>query len=316
LLRGETGAAVAGSFVRVTRWQRTMPWIALGIVYLFWGSTYLGIRVAVETIPPYLMTGVRYAIAGLLLLSWQWLTAKHKPGLPGRRELLRIASTAFLLLVVGNGLLCLSETRVESGTSALLIATTPIWMMLLDALRTRKAPNLVSIAGMIVGSVGIAALVGRGAGHADARFAGLILLASFSWALGSVFVRREHHHPFTASLEMSIGGALCIVVGLATGEASRLHVAAISAGSLWGMLWLITGGALVGYSAYAYVIRVLPTATVATYGYVNPVVAVILGTLVLGERVTPNVLFGGATVVLSVILILLGNRDVSEELAA
>ncbi|MGB6413943.1 MAG: EamA family transporter [Candidatus Cybelea sp.] len=307
---------MAGSFVRVTRLERTMPWIALGIVYLFWGSTYLGIRVAVETIPPYLMTGVRYAIAGLLLLGWQWLTAKRKPGLPSRRELLRIASTAFLLLVVGNGLLCLSETRVESGTSALLIATTPIWMMLLDALRIRKAPSLVSVAGMIVGSVGIAALVGRGAGHADARFACLILLASFSWALGSVFVRRENHHPFTASLEMSIGGALCIVVGLATGEASQLHVAAISAGSLWGMLWLITGGALVGYSAYAYVIRVLPTATVATYGYVNPVVAVILGTLVLGERVTWNVLFGGATVVLSVILILLGSRDVSEELAA
>ncbi|HEY1883306.1 MAG TPA: EamA family transporter [Candidatus Cybelea sp.] len=293
-----------------------MPWIALGIVYVFWGSTYLGIRVAVETIPPYLMTGVRYAIAGLLLLSWQWLTAKHKPGLPSRRELLRIASTAFLLLVVGNGLLCLSETRVESGTSALLIATTPIWMILLDALRARRLPSLLAVAGLIVGSVGIAVLVGRGAGHANALFAGLILLASLSWALGSVFVGREHHHPFTASLEMSIGGALCIVVGLASGEASQLHVAAISAASLWGMLWLITGGALVGYSAYAYVVRVLPTATVATYGYVNPIVAVILGALVLGERVTWNVLLGGVAVVLSVILILLGSRDVSEELSA
>jgi drug/metabolite transporter (DMT)-like permease len=293
-----------------------MPWIALGIVYLFWGSTYLGIRVAVETIPPYLMTGVRYSIAGLLLLGWQRLTVKRNPGMPSARELLRIASTAFLLLVVGNGLLCLSETRVESGTSALLIATTPIWMLLLDAFRRRRPPSFVAVAGMAVGSAGIAALVGRGTGHVNALFGGMILLASFAWALGSVFVRRENHHPFTASLEMSIGGALCILVGLATGEGSQLHLNSISPASLWGMLWLITGGALVGYSAYAYVIRKLPTSTVATYGYVNPVVAVILGALVLGERVTWNLVIGGAAVVLSVVLILLGNREVSSEVTA
>jgi drug/metabolite transporter (DMT)-like permease len=292
-----------------------MPWIALAIVYLFWGSTYLGIRVAVATIPPYLMTGARYAIAGILLLAWQWLRAKEKPAMPSRRELGRVVFVALTLIVFGNGLLCVAETHVESGTSALLIASTPIWMLVLAGLRSRKAPSVLAVLGMIVGSVGIAALVGRGAGHIGTLYSVVILVAAFSWAFGSVYARGRDPHPFAPSLEMLAGGLLAIVAGLLTGEASQLHLAAISAESLWGMLWLITGGALVGYSAFAYTIRTLPTTVVATYGYVNPVVAVILGTLVLHEAVTWNLLAGGAAVVVSVALILLGSRRTSEELA-
>jgi drug/metabolite transporter (DMT)-like permease len=299
----------------VTRWDRGLPWAALVVVYLVWGSTYLGIRVAVATIPPYLMTGVRYLIAGSLLLALQRLTSKRKLVMPNRAELLRIAIVATLLIVIGNGLLCFAETRVESGTSALLLAGTPIWMLLLDALRERKTPRAAAIVGLILGSAGIAALAGKGTGHADVFLAGIILIASISWAAGSIYARGNDHRPITASLEMTVGGALCLVVGLLGGEASRVRLDDISAASLWGMVWLISGGAMLGYSAYAYAVRTLPTATVATYGYVNPVVAVILGALILREPVTWNILAGGAAVIASVVLILVGSRRAPEEAA-
>lgn len=144
-----------------------MPWAALVTVYLVWGSTYLGIRVAVATIPPYLMTGFRYTVAGVLLLLLQWLFTRVRPALPDRRETLQIVIVAALLLCIGNGLLCLAETRVQSGTSALLLASTPIFMVLLDALRSRRVPHATAICGMVIGTAGIAALVGKGAGNVD-----------------------------------------------------------------------------------------------------------------------------------------------------
>jgi drug/metabolite transporter (DMT)-like permease len=297
----------------MTRWNRALPWIALVVVYLVWGSTYLGIRVAVETIPPYLMTGVRYLIAGSLMFGLQWVVAKGKLALPNRAELVRIAIIGFLLLVLGNGLLCVAETRVESGTAALLLAGTPIWMLLLDALRTRTAPGAAAIAGIVLGTAGIAVLVGKSTGHSDALFALLILTASLSWAAGSVYARGNDHQPATASLEMMAGGLFALIVGVLTGEPAHLKIAAISASSLWGMVWLITAGAMLGYSAFAYAVRTLPTATVATYGYVNPVVAVILGTIILHEPVTWKILAGGAAVIASVVLILLGNRKIADE---
>lgn len=300
----------------MTRRNNLLSWIALGSVYFLWGSTYLGIRVAVETIPPYLMTGVRYMTAGGLLFALQWFSAKEKPPLPRGRELAQIVVTALLLLVVGNGLLCVAEEKVEAGTSALLLATTPIWMLLIDALRTRTPPSKSAIGGVVLGSIGIAALVGKGPGHASLPYAALIMLSSIAWAAGSIYVLGKRHGPLTPSLEMFAGGVLCTIVALLAGENARFDVHAVSAASLWGMVWLITGGAMAGYSAYAYAVRTLPTATVATYSYVNPVVAVVLAALILREPVTWNLLAGGAAVVGSVVLILLGNRREAEELAA
>jgi drug/metabolite transporter (DMT)-like permease len=259
------------------------------------------------------MTGVRYAVAGSLLFAIQWLVAKEKPALPSRAQWMDIAVTALLLIVVGNGLLCVAETRVESGTAALLIATTPIWMLLLDALRSRRAPHAAAIAGLILGTAGIAVLVGKGAGHADAFFAALTLAASISWALGSIYASGKDHSSLNVALEMAVGGAMCIAVGLLAGEAHHFVIRAITGTSLLGMLWLVTAGAMVGYTSYAFALRTLPTATVATYGYVTPVVAVILGALVLREPLTLNVVAGGAAVIASVVLILLGNRNLREE---
>ncbi|MGA8574620.1 MAG: EamA family transporter [Candidatus Cybelea sp.] len=300
----------------MTRRTEALPWIALVAVYFLWGSTYLGIRVAVATIPPFLMTGSRYALAGVLLFALQWFFAKKKPALPNRAQLLRIAVIGILLLAVGNGLLCVAETRVESGTAALLIASSPIFMVVVDAIRARKAPSALAVAGIVLGSIGIAFLVGRSSLHTDLLMAGLILFSSFAWSVGSVYARDTPHHALTAPLEMTIGGGVSILAGLAFGETSRLHVGAITSESLWGMLWLVFGGAIVGYSAFAYTVRRLPTATVATYGYVNPVVAVILGAIVLGEPVTWRILAGGAAVVGSVALILLGSRRTATALDA
>jgi len=292
----------------VNRRPALLPWIALVTVYFVWGSTYLGIRVAVATIPPFLMAGSRYLTAGLLLMGLQWLISKEKPSLPGRDLLLRIAASAVLLIVIGNGILCLAETRVEAGTAALLVTSTPIWMLLFSALRARKLPGWTAIAGVVLGSAGMAVLIGKHTAHADALFAGLILVGSASWALGSIYARDREHHPLTAALEMTIGGAGLTLVGLLVGEAGRLDVHAVTAQSWWGWLWLLTGGAMLGYTAYAYTLRTLPTATVSTYAYVNPVVAVTLGALLLGERVTWNVVAGGAAIVVSVALILIGSR--------
>lgn len=299
----------------MTRWRRALPWIALIVVYFVWGSTYLGIRVAVATIPPYLMTGCRWIVAGGLLFAIQWLTAMQTRQLPSRAEVGRAAVTAVLLIVGGNGLLCVAEQHVESGTAALIIAGTPIWMVLIDGIFERKMPNRSVIAGLIVGTAGTIVLVGNLSRGGDALYALLILLASLSWALGSVYARGKPHRTFTASLEMLVGGALSIAVGLAVGEWSHVRIAAISPASLWGMLWLITAGAMLGYSAYAYAVRTLPTATVATYAYVNPVVAVVLGTLILRERISSTLLAGGAAIVVSVVLILTGSRQTSEELS-
>ncbi len=286
-----------------------MPWICLGVVYLVWGSTYLGIRVAVETIPPYLMTGARFLTAGLFLLLLQRSTSNKPPAFPTGDELLRTATTAVLLIVVGNGLLCVAETRVESGTAALLLASTPILMVVLNAVKIGKMPTGVAIAGIVLGTMGIVMLVGKRPGHGDALYAGAIVIASLSWAMGSIYARGRKDRAITAALEMTIGGAISIVVGLLAGEAANLRIAAIAPASLWAIAWLITAGAMVGYTAYAYAVRRLPTATVATYGYVNPVIAVILGAALLHEAVTWNLLAGGTAVIGSVVLILLGSRE-------
>jgi len=291
--------------------RRYLPWIALVAIWFLWGSTYLAIRVGVETIPPYLMIGVRYMIAGILLFALMRALAPRdrKPPLPSPKQVAHIAITGVLLLTIGNGLLSVSETRVDTSIAALLTASTPIWMLLLEALRVRKPISTASIAGLIVGTLGIGLLVGAPSGQADLFYTMLLLLSAFSWALGSVYARATEHHPLAAPIEMFIGGALAAIVGLCLGEASHLDLARISLQSWLGMLWLITGGAMAGYTAFAFAVRTLPAATVATYCYVNPVVAVLLGVTFLHEPLTWSVAAGGAAVIASVVVILVGNRD-------
>jgi drug/metabolite transporter (DMT)-like permease len=241
-----------------------------------------------------------------------------------REEFRSVVVTAFLLLVCGNGLLCVSEIRLESGTAALIVATTPLWMIVIDALLSRKLRGS-ALAGIVLGTLGVIALVGAPSMHASLPAAMLVLIGSFAWAVGSVYARRhssQHLNPILPALEMLAGGIMLSIVGIAAGELRGTHLAQLPFAAIAGWLWLVIPGAMIAYSAYAYAVRTLPTNIVATYAYVNPVVAVILGALLLKESLSWNVLAGGGAIVLSVIAIMLGNRDTAmkrepaEEIAA
>ncbi|MDE2481618.1 MAG: EamA family transporter [bacterium] len=297
-------------------WSRALPWIALVAVWFLWGSTYIAIRAAVETIPPLLMAGVRYLIAGGLLSSvlvlWNraWLRSIT------REQWLSLVVAAFALLVVGNGLLCIEERVVPAGASALLVATTPIWLLLIDAVLDRRGIAALAVLGLVLGSLGIVALVGMPGGGIPLGPALAILLGAFAWAAGSVYMRRNagsHGNPLIPALEMLAGGVMLSIAAVATGEAAHVNLAAIAPRSIAGFWWLVGPGAIVGYSAYGYAVRKLPTPIVATYAYINPIVAVILGALVLGEALTRNVLVGGAAIVLAVIAIVRAPRHEAVE---
>ncbi|HET9029343.1 MAG TPA: EamA family transporter [Candidatus Aquilonibacter sp.] len=286
---------------------RALPWVALVTVWILWGSTYLGIRVAVQTIPPFLMAGTRYVIAGLVLsavmLAW-------KPGL--LRELRAaqwrsLVTTAFLLLGIGNGFLCFAEMTVPSGVAAIVVATVPIWMVVIAALVNRTRIAAASLAGLALGMIGIVLLAGMPGAGMPLLPTVLMLVGSFAWALGSVYARKHAElrgNPLIPALEMFAGGLILCIMGLMTGESAQLHLDAITRPSIYGWLWLIGPGALIGYTAYGYAVRKLPTQIVATYGYVNPIVAVALGAVLLQEPVTLNVIAGGVSILLAVIVIL------------
>lgn len=287
--------------------DRWLPWVALVAVWILWGSTYLAIRVAVGTIPPFLMAGTRYMLAGAILtvalLLW-------------KRDLLRgvsaaawrsIAIMGLMLLVLGNGIVCYVETSMPSGITALIVATVPIWMVVIDAIRLRSPISPASWVGLGLGTIGVAALAGLHGGAVSIGPALLLMFAAASWAAGSVYARSHHDqlsNPIVPALEMLVGGTMMVLVGALTGEFAQLRWDAITPQSIAGFWWLVGPGAIVGYSAYGYAVRRLPTNVTATYAYVNPIVAVALGAWLLREPITPNVIVGGAAVVLAVVAIL------------
>ena len=287
---------------------RNLAWLSLITVWIVWGSTYLGIRFAVQTIPPFLMAGVRYTIAGLLLCGALLLWKRSLLAEITLSQWKSLAVTAVLLLVCGNGLLCFAEQRIASGVAALIVATVPIWMLAIDSALERRLPSTSAMAGMAVGTLGIAALVGLRFGSIPLVPALLVLLSALCWAAGSVYARRNangHGNPLVTALEMVLGGVMLTIVASFSGETSHFHLSAISRESFLGFLWLVGPGAIVGYTAYGFAVRALPTQVTSTYAYVNPVVAVILGTLIAAEPLTANVIVGGVAVVVSVVTILL-----------
>lgn len=288
----------------------TLSWVALITVWILWGSTFLGIRVAVQSIPPLLMAGSRYLIAGVLMALVFWVTQRERLEPIRLADLKSVLVTAVLLLLVGNGTLSYGEVQLPSGLAALIVAGVPIWMLLIDALFSRKI-NRVAGLGIAVGTIGMIALIGMPSAHVPLGPAFAVIAGSIAWALGSVLARREHSHRTHAlfpALEMIAGGVLLCLFGVITGETHNLHFANISAASLAGYVWLIVMGAMVAYTAYGYAVRTLPTHVVSTYAYVNPIVAVGLGSVFLKEPLTLNVIAGGATIVIAVVIILIGNR--------
>jgi drug/metabolite transporter (DMT)-like permease len=284
-----------------------LPWVALITVWILWGSTYLGIRVAVETIPPFLMAGVRYIIAGSLLTGAMLLWKRDLLAQLRAPQWLSLAMTAFLLLGIGNGFLCYAEMTLHTGVAAIVVATVPIWMVIIAAVVSRSRITLGSGIGLALGTIGIAALAGVPGGGVPLVPTLLTLIGSFSWALGSVYARRHAElrtNPIIPALEMFAGGIILVIMGLVTGEAAHFDLHAVTPASIGGFLWLVGPGAIVGYTAYNYAVRKLPTHIVATYAYVNPIVAVTLGAWLLREPITLNVVLGGAAIVLAVVAIL------------
>lgn len=281
-------------------------------VYLLWGSTYLAIRIGVRTIPPFVMGAMRFLIAGSVLYLLVRSRERVRPTLVQWRA---AAIVGGLLLVGGNGAVVWAEQRVPSGITSLLVAMVPLWMVLLDWARPRgRRPTAVVMIGVVVGLVGLLVLVnpfsGSGSG-VDLVGAGVLLVGSFCWAAGSVYSK---HAPLPSSpllgtaMEMLAGGVLLVVAAALTGELGAFEPSAVSMHSALSVLYLVVFGSLVGFSTYIWLLRVATPSAVSTYAYVNPVVAVFLGWLVLSEPLSPRTLVAAAVIVLAVALITLGQR--------
>ena len=286
---------------------RTRIFWAFAAIYLIWGSTYLAIRVAIETMPPFLMAGGRFLIAGTALYVFARLRGAARPQL---RQWLPTAVLGATLLLCGNGGVVWAEQRVPSGPAALMIGATPLWFILLDWIRPGgQRPAGRAVAGVLIGFVGIAVLINptSGAEMIDPVGAVVLVLAALSWAIGSLYGRSAAlpASPLVGTgMEMLAGrgGVTPPLLGTLTGEWGRLSLEGISAASLWGLAYLIVFGAWVGFGAYTWLIRVAPISLVSTYAYVNPVVAVVLGFMIAGEPLTWRTASAAAIIVGSVAL--------------
>jgi drug/metabolite transporter (DMT)-like permease len=282
--------------------------LAFGVIYVVWGSTYLAIKFAVQTIPPFWMTGARFLIAGSILYAFMRLRGTPPPA---REHWVSAASVGALLLVGGNGSLVWSEQRVSSGLAATLLAMIPLWMVLLDSFR-KGGPKLTGrvVGGLVIGLAGVGILVGParlwGSSRVDVLGAAVLMLSAFCWAVGSLYSRgaRLPASPFlAAAMQMLAGGVMLIVLGLLF-EVHELHWRAISMRSAAGVFYLIGAGSLLGFTAYIWLLRVVSTSRVATYAYVNPAVAVAIGWAFGGESVSARGLLAAAIIVAAVAMIL------------
>lgn len=292
-----------------------LPWIALAVVYVVWGSTYLGIRFMVESMPPLTSAGLRFAVAGVLLGAVLVAVRGWRVLRMTRAQLGTAVLLGFLLPAWGNGLVTVAEQQTASGLAALLIASVPLYIVLMRLVAGDR-PRRSTLVGVAVGLAGLAVMLlvarsdGSG-GTAGAAWWGpwLVLLAALGWAAGSFAASRlpAPPNPFTlTAVEMVAGGVVMLIGGVLSGE--RLDLAAVTAPSWAGWTFLVTFGSIGAFSSYVFVLGRLPVSIVATYAYVNPVIAVLLGVLIAGERFAPAQLLGGALVVLAVVVVIVSER--------
>lgn len=275
-------------------------WLALWGVYLIWGSTYLGIGLAGETIPPIFAAGVRFLVAGSIMAGLVLLASGRAPFRLPRRELASAALVG-VVLTSANALLFVAERDVPTGVTALIFASVPLWIVLLRTLGGDR-PAAASLAGTAAGFAGVAILL-RPSGEATAVGLLLVVVAAGTWAAASFTASRLPMPPdarVVAAVEMLAGGVVLLPLGIALRGDEPLDPTAWSGRSLFGLAYLVVFGSLVGFTAYVWLIGNAPIGTVATYAYVNPVVAILLGTLVLSEALTLSILAGAAVVLASV----------------
>jgi drug/metabolite transporter (DMT)-like permease len=282
--------------------------IAFAAIYLIWGSTYLAIRFAVETLPPFLMLFARFFTAGVLMYAFlRWRGVPR----PAAREWFGAAVVGGLLLLGGTGAVGWAEQWIDSGLAALIVAIVPVWMVVLDWIGPQKRrPTGAVIAGLVLGLVGVAVLVGpvdlSGGGRMQFIGSAVVVFGTLSWATGSVYGSHLPHPSspwMSAALQMTAGGILLLLFGTAMGEWSRLDPGQMSALSLGALAYLIVFGSLIAFAAYVFLLRYEPPARVGSYAYVNPVVAVFLGWALAAEPVTPRTIVAAAIILTGVVLI-------------
>ncbi|HSQ25632.1 MAG TPA: EamA family transporter [Anaerolineales bacterium] len=284
-------------------------WLALFSIYIIWGSTYLAIQFAIESMPPFLMASLRFLIAGGILYIWRILAGDTPPQAIHWRSTIVIG---LFLLMGGNGGVVWAEQRVPSGIASVLIGATPLWMVLLDAIRPGGTrPETKTMLGTLLGFSGIIFLIGpfeeqSMQGSIDLIGAMVLLLAAMLWATGSIYGRQAQLPAsplLTTGMEMLAGGVGLFVLGTVSGEWNRLDIQAIQTSSILGFLYLIFFGSLVAYSAYSWLLRVAPIPLIATYAYVNPLVAIFLGVVIANEPFTIRTLLSTFIIVGAVALI-------------
>jgi drug/metabolite transporter (DMT)-like permease len=303
------------TIVAPSRWQVAMAFAA---VYIIWGSTYLGIRLAVESIPPFSMASARALIAGVLLYIWARGRGAARPERIHWREATIVGG---FLLLGGNGLLSWAEQQVPSGVSALIIGSVPLWMVLLEWLwHSGPRPTMGLVSGLVVGFAGLGFLVAPGnlgdGGRINFSGAVALLLAAFLWAIGSLYSRRARlpsSQLLGAAMEMIAGGALLLMAGAVLGEWKHFAFARVTMHSAIAWIYLTTFGSLVGFTAYVWLLKATTTARVSTYAYVNPVVAVFLGWAVASEPIAPRMLFAALAIILAVVIIVTRSKEVPSE---
>ncbi len=290
-------------------------WSALGAIYVIWGSTYLAIRVMVRDIPPMLGAGVRFVIAGVLLLAILRVRGGRGAVDVSRSALLSAALVGLLLAAGGNGLVTLAEQHVPSALAALLIATVPLWVIVLRRFAGRERIGAATLVSVGVGFCGVALLLLPGSRPAGVTIGGMaiVIAAAISWACGSFASPRLDlpRDPLVSTgWQLTVGGVALLVVGLLAGEAGRVQPAHTSADAWLALAYLIVVGSLIGYSAYSWLLQHVALSRVATYAYVNPVVAVFLGWWLLDERLRPATIAAAVVIIGSVAVTVRPRTDV------
>jgi drug/metabolite transporter (DMT)-like permease len=309
-LERKNQAALAGAAAYRCEVSAPSRWLVLAnlwIVYVVWGSTYLAIRVAVETVPPLLGAGIRFVAAGLILAVVLRLRGHVDRADLGRRQLVASAVVGTLLLVGGNGLVMTAEQTVPSGLAALIVASIPLWVVVLRTGYGQRVSSTTRLS-VAIGLIGVAILVLPKAqgGIADLIGPFLLVVAAVSWTIGSFFAQRlplPRDPLVSTTLEQLFGGILLAIGGLALGDGGTLVSRPVSSASLAALAYLVVFGSLVAFSAYTWLLHHAPVSTVATYAYVNPVIAVFLGWALLHEDVTVAIVAGAVVIVASVALV-------------
>jgi drug/metabolite transporter (DMT)-like permease len=281
--------------------------LAFAAVYVIWGSTYLGIRFAIETIPPFLMAGVRFFLAGAGLYAWLRLRGAPPPSAGQWRAMSVIG---FLLIGIGNGAVSWAEQTVPSGLTALIIALTPLWFVSIEWFQHAIRPSLEVVLGLALGLIGMIVLIDPAhiadTGHLDHLGTAVVVFGTMAWAAGSMYSRKAEHpsQPLLGTaMQMLTGGVMLLIVSVLTGEPASFDPGSVSVLSLAALGYLIVFGSLIAFTSYIWLLKAVSPARVATYAYVNPVIAVLLGWLLAGELLNARIIVAAAIIVAGVALI-------------